>query len=118
MADSNPTGTDSTVALTIPPDHAAFLRTVFKMARDGIRAELSEHLDRLREPARVHREEAIYDRLLAALDTGSIVPDRDVRDVLGDLATVIDSGNEFKRVITEHDALHGLLGQITGDGSR
>jgi hypothetical protein len=113
MADPNPTGTGPAVALTIPPDDRKYLRSVFEMARDGIRAELSEHPDRLREPARVHREEAIYERLLAALDTGSIVPDRDVRDVLGDLATVIDSGNEFKRVVAEHEALHGLLGQLT-----
>lgn len=54
MSYDNPTGTGPAVALTIPPDDATFLRTVFKMARDGIRAELSEHPDRLREPTRVH----------------------------------------------------------------
>jgi hypothetical protein len=43
-----------------------------------------------------------------------IVPDNDLRTVLGDLAQVIDSGNEYSRVVTEHEALHGLLGQLRG----
>lgn len=41
-----------------------------------------------------------------------IVPDHDVRAVLRDLAQVIDADNEYERVIAEHEALHGLLGQL------
>ncbi|HXS34893.1 MAG TPA: hypothetical protein VN758_14095 [Solirubrobacterales bacterium] len=35
--------------------------------------------------------------------------------VVGDLAQVIDSGNEYCRVVIEHEALHGLLDQF-GEG--
>jgi hypothetical protein len=45
-----------------------------------------------------------------ALDELVIVPDADVRDVLGDLAGIIDRSNEYRRVVCEHEALHGLLG--------
>ena len=47
-----------------------------------------------------------------------IVPDDDLRAVLGDLANIIDSGNEYSRVVAEHEALHGLLGQLTGGEGR
>ena len=45
----------------------------------------------------------------------AIVPNPDVCDVVGDLAQIIDGGNEYRRVVTEHDALHGLLDQL-GEG--
>lgn len=47
-----------------------------------------------------------------------IAPDVDVRDVLGDLAGIIDRSNEYRRVVCEHEALHGLLGQFGGGESR
>jgi hypothetical protein len=65
-------------------------------------------------PERLQREEATYTRLLAALAELVIVPDRDVLDVLGDLAGVIDDGNEYRRVVSEHEALHSLLAQLRG----
>ena len=43
-----------------------------------------------------------------------IVPDRDVLDVLADLAQVIDTGNEYSRVVAEHEALCGLLASLDG----
>jgi hypothetical protein len=52
------------------------------------------------------------------LDELVIVPDADIRDVLGDLAGIIDRSNEYRRVVCEHEALHGLLDQIGGEGSR
>jgi hypothetical protein len=64
------------------------------------------------KPSRLRREEAVYGRLLAALDERVIVPDRDVRAVLGDLAQIIDADNEYGRVVAEHNALYGLLGQV------
>lgn len=62
----------------------------------------------------MEREEAAYARLLAALNELVIVPDRDVLDVLADLAQVIDTGNEYSRVVEEHEALHGLLARLNG----
>jgi hypothetical protein len=118
MADENPTGHGAAVTLTLPADQARFLRSVFQMARGGIEDELEKYPDRLREPARLRREEAAYGRLLAALDELVIVPDGDVRAVLDDLAKIIDRENEYGRVVSEHEALHGLLGQITGGEDR
>lgn len=117
MADDNPTGRGAAVALDLPVDHIRFLRGVFEKARDGISDELEEFPDQL-DPKRLHREHAVYGRLLTALDELVIVPDRDVCDVVGDLAGVIDRGNEYGRVVAEHEALHGLLDQLRGGKSR
>jgi hypothetical protein len=112
MADENPTGRGDAVSLAIPAEDVKFLRGAFEMARDGIRDELANYPDALEETTRLHREEAVYDKLLAALDTDSIVPDRDVLDVLADLATVIDESNEHKRVVAEHAAILKLSEQM------
>jgi hypothetical protein len=114
MADENPTGRGSAVALSIPVDQARFLRSTFEKARAGVKDELEEFPDQL-DPERLQREEAVYARLLAALDELKIVPDQDVFGVLGDLAAIIDQGNEHRRVVAEHEALHGLLAQLRGE---
>ncbi len=114
MADQNPTGSGTAVALELPADHVRFLRSTFEKARAGVKDELEEFPDQL-EPKRLEREEAVYTRLLAALDELVIVPDQDVLDVLGDLAGIIDQGNEHRRVVTEHEALHGLLAELRGE---
>ncbi len=118
MAKKNPMGRGSAVALKLPVDQVRFLRGLFTSARAGVRQELKEYPDTLKEPARLRREDAAYGRLLAALDECVIVPDADVRVVVGDLAKIIDGSNEYERVVAEHEALHGLLGQITGGESR
>lgn len=116
MADQNPTGRGAAVALNLPADQVRFLRSVFAMARDGIRDELIEHPDELREPARVQCEEAAYGRLLTALDALVIVPDDEVRAVVGVLAQTIDASNEYERVVAEHNALASLTRHL-GDAS-
>jgi len=117
MADQNPTGRGSAVALNIPADQVRFLRETFAGARAGVRDEL-ENSERLKNPDRLRREAAAYGRLLAALDELVIVPDHDVREVVTSLAQVIDGSNEYERVIAEHEALHGLLDQLGGGESR
>jgi hypothetical protein len=117
MADENPTGRGAAVALDLPVDHIRFLRGVFEKARGGISDELEEFPGQL-DPKRLHREHAVYGRLLTALDGLVIVPDDDVRDVVGDLSGIIDRGNEYKRVVAEHEALHGLLDQLKGGEGR
>jgi hypothetical protein len=107
------TGSGAAVALKIPADHVRFLRSTFEKARAGVKDELEEFPDQL-DPERLRREEAAYGRLLAGLDELVIVPDQDVLDVLGDLAGVIDQGNEYRRVVTEHEALHDLVAQLRG----
>jgi hypothetical protein len=118
MADENPMGRGSAVALNLPVDQVRFLRSLFRDARAGVRQELKNHPRQLREPARLRREDAAYGRLLAGLDELVIVPDTDARDVVGDLAEIIDRSNEYKRVVAEHEALHGLLDQIKGGKAR
>jgi hypothetical protein len=117
MADQNPTGSGAAVALTLPADHVRFLRSTFEKARAGVKDELEEFPNQL-EPKRLEREEAVYSRLLAALDAQVIVPDRDVRDLLSDLAGIVDRANEYSRVVTEHEALHGLRMQLGGGADR
>jgi len=112
MATQNPTGDGDAVALTIPAEHRDFLHRLFEMARDGIHQEREEFPDALREPVRLGREEAVYDKLLAALDGEQLVIDADVRDVLADLAGMIDRENEYRRVIAEHEALLDLRAQV------
>jgi hypothetical protein len=118
MANENPTGSGPAVALTVPPDDAAFLRSIFGIIQGGIRDELAEYPDQLREPTRLHREEAVYDALIDALDSGSIVVSGDIRCVLCDLAKMIDAENEYARVVAEHAALLGLRKQLCSGARR
>lgn len=113
MANQNPTGSGAAVALKISADHIGFLRSTFEKARGGVKDELEEFPGQL-DPERLQREEAVYARLLAVIDELVIVPDQDMLDVLGDLAGIIDEGNEYRRVVSEHEALHGLLAQLRG----
>jgi len=114
MAEKNPTGDGPSIALTIPPDDMRFLRSTFTMARDGVREELAQFGDRLQEPQRLLGQLATYGRLLVALGNLSIVPDREVRELVAHVAEVIDTANQYSRVVAEHGALHGLLDQIAG----
>lgn len=112
MADENPTGRGTAVALDLPADQVGFLRGTFTDARDGVQDELQHHPGELKDPAHLPREEAAYGRLLTALDESAIVPDADARAVVADLAEVIDQGNEYSRVVFEHDAFHHLLAAL------
>lgn len=117
MASENPMGRGSAVALKITDDQACFLRSVFRMAQDGIKDELENYPKQLGDPTRLRREEAAYGRLLVALDELVIVLDDDVRTILRDLAQTIDAANEYERVVSEHEALYGLLEQVGGRGT-
>ena len=117
MADENPTGHGAAVALNIPADQVRFLRSTFEKARAGVKDELEEFPDQL-DPKRLEREHAAYGRLLTAMDELVIIPDQDVQDLVADLARIIDSANEYSRVVAEHEALHGLLAQLGGGEGR
>jgi hypothetical protein len=117
MADENPTGHGAAVALNIPADQVRFLRSTFEKARAGVKDELEEFPDQL-DPKRLEREHAAYGRLLTAMDELVIVPDQDVQNLVADLAGIIDTANEYSRVVAEHEALHGLLAQLGGGERR
>ena len=117
MADSNPTWRGAAVALQFPAGHVRFLRETFTDARDGVKDELA-NAKRTKDPDGLRREEAAYGRLLAALDELVIVPDDEMRVLLGRVAQIIDGSNEYERVVAEHEALHGLLAQMGGGEER
>lgn len=117
MADQNPTGRGAAVALKLPAAHVRFLRSTFSDAREGVRDELS-HAKRPKDPDDLRREEAAYGRLLSALDELVIVPDEEVRELVTRLVQIIDESNEYERVVSEHDALHGLVVQLDGEEAR
>jgi hypothetical protein len=114
MATDNPTGRGPGISLAVPVADAEFLRRLFTMALEGIRDELDNHPGNLREPTRLHREEGIYEALLAALDGAPIIPDHYIRQVLRDLTEMNDRENGYACAVAEHEALVGLLGQLSG----
>lgn len=121
MAENDPTKCREPIRLAVHRRDRKFLKEVLAMARDGVRDDLSEHGDRLRRPSCQQRELAAYERLLAAVEGESLVPDPDLRTVLADLARTVDSSNEYPRVIAEHEAMCGLLAaldQTRGSRSR
>lgn len=118
MSYGKPTEVGDLAALTIQADDQRFLRSIFRMALGGIRDELDGYPDSLREPARLYREEAVYEALLAGLDRGCIVATGDIRRVLTDLVGIIDRANEYERVVAEHAALLGLHKQVCEGAGR
>lgn len=118
MANDHPMARGAAVALKLPADHVRFLRSTFEQARDGVREELRDYPEQLKDPAHLRREEVAYGRLLTALDELVIVPDGDMLAIVADLAQILDGGNEYSRVVCEHEALHGLLDQLTGGEDR
>jgi hypothetical protein len=115
MANQNPMGERPAIALTIPAGDSPFLRRVLTAARDGLREELGDFVDQLREPtSRLLREEAAYGKLIDSLDGAWIHPDGDLCTALSVLAEAIDRDNEYGRVVFEHAAVHGLLDQLEG----
>jgi hypothetical protein len=108
MATENPTGGGAAVALSTPSRDRKFLRDLLTDVREGVRDDLTRFPEQVRNPATLHREEAAYEALLAALDSSSVVVSGDIRCVLCDLAMTIDRENEYERVVAEHASLLGL----------
>jgi hypothetical protein len=112
MANENPTGGGAAVALRLPPPPSAFLQQALAGIQAGLVGDLAEFPDGLRDPDRTRQEADACGRLLAAFESGAIVPDRNVVAVLTDAAWANDEGNEYERVVFEHRAFCGLLAQV------
>lgn len=112
MAGTDPMQPRKAVRIDVSPRERNFLHELVTMALDGVRDELARGLDRLRRPAKLRREEAAYERLLAGLRSGRLGADPDLRAVLAELGEVVDASNEYARVVFEHDALHRLIAAI------
>ena len=89
-----------------------FLKEVLTMARDGVREELQDHGERLREPRRLRREVAAYERLLRSVDEQRVFPDPELCGVLDELAGIVDESNEHARVVAEHKAMRGMVASL------
>ena len=100
------------VQLDVPRRDRRFLEEVLTMARDGVRDELREHGEQVREPRRLRREAAAYERLLGAVEDRRAIPDPELCAVLEELAEIVDEGNEYGRVVAEHKAMRGLLASL------
>jgi hypothetical protein len=118
MATDNPTGSGAAVAVKLAARHAEFLEQVFAGIQEGLLGDLAEFPDGLRDPDRSRREAEICGRVLAALNGGLIVQDRELLTVLREAAWANDDANEYERVIFEHRAFCALLGQIEAGGIR
>jgi len=112
MAENDPTKGATPVRLDLEANDREFLQEVLEMARDGVRDELSEHGPQVHNPQRLRREQAAFERLLTGVEQRRILPDPDAIAVLHELAEIIDSSNDFRRVVAEHAALHGLLATL------
>jgi hypothetical protein len=111
MATDNPTGGSDAVRLKLRSHHANFLRGALETCKEGVEGDLANdppHPDR----RRAERQAVVYARLLAALDTGSIVPDPDVIAVVTALAEQTDASNDYEQVTLEHRAYCSLLTQL------
>jgi hypothetical protein len=114
MAKQNPTGEGPTSTLTVDPKQRRILRPILEIVRAGIRDDLETYPGKLREPASLRREEEAAGCLLAALAGRSVGIREGMRTLVAELAESIDEGNEYERVVAEHEALYALLGQIEG----
>ncbi len=112
MAENDPTKEPTPVALDLGHRDREFLQEVLAMARDGVRDELSEHGPQVHSPEQLRREQAALEHLLAGVEQRRIVPDPDSIAVVHELADIIDSSNDYSRVVAEHDALHGLIATL------
>jgi hypothetical protein len=94
------------------------LRGLFKSARAGVRQELKEYPDQLKEPARLRREDAAYGRLLAALDELVVVSTTICEPSWATSQRSSTAATSTAGLSPSTRALHGLLGQLAEGKSR
>jgi hypothetical protein len=111
MADSDPTGGERAVPLSIDPDQAEYLRRELTGFKDGLEDDVEAHPDRT-GAGRWRADAEVYGRLIAGLDAGEIVPDEHVRRLVREWAEAHDRAEHYRRVVFEHDAIAVLREQI------
>jgi hypothetical protein len=118
MATKNPTRGKRAVPIDLPSEHLAILLDGIDACLEGVLGDL-ETPERLRDPARSRREANAYERLLAGLERGVVVvPDETARQAIHAMAVASDETDNYAEVVANHDALYGLLGQLTGEPKR
>ncbi len=109
MAENDPKAGAAAFPLDLGARDREFLLEVLTMARDGAREELAEGGQRRPERESLRREERALERLARGVERGCIVPDADSVAALRELAAVVDSSNDYRRVVAEHDALQRAI---------
>lgn len=118
MPSTNPTGDGSPVALNLSPEHASFLRGEMNGWLDSLRRDLRRP-EKLKDPDRCQREAQAVERLLVGLTIGQLfIPDQEAEAFLRAAVESHDKENGYSEVVAAHDAMHGLLAVLEGDGER
>ncbi len=114
MSCSQPTGDRASVPLELPDSQAKILRDTLGICLDGVRGDLRAP-ESMPNPERARREADAYERLLAALNQGSItLPDQEARETIEVIVLALEKDNDYLRLVAEHDALSRLLDLLGG----
>lgn len=114
MSCSQPTGDRAAVPLELPDSQAKILRDTLAIFLDGVRGDLRDP-DSIPNPKRAQREADAYERLLAALDQGSItLPDQEAREAIAEAVRAFEKDEDYLRLVAEYEALSGLLDLLGG----
>jgi hypothetical protein len=118
MSCDNPTGGGSLAALSLPAKHISFLREEMTGWLGSLRSDLRTP-EELKDPVRTQREVEAIERLLVGLTTGQVfIPDEEAEAFLRAALESHDKENGYAEVVAAHDAMHGLLVALEGDGER
>jgi hypothetical protein len=118
MSCENPTGEGRFAALDLPDEHFAFLREEMTGWLGSLRSDLRTP-DRLEDVDRTQRETEALERLLVGLTTRQVfIPDEEAEAFLRAALESHDKENGYAEVVAAHDAMHGLLVVLEGDGKQ
>jgi hypothetical protein len=114
MADQNPTDAERVVPLDLPDEHTTLLRGHLDSCLEGLRGDL-ETPELLRDPDKDRRTADAYERLMAGLEQGEmVIPDEAAREAMEGIAVGFEQGTNYAALVTEHDAIYGLLARLEG----
>lgn len=115
MAETNPTDDSRLVPLDLPDAQKKILRERLADWLAGIRSDL-ETPERVTDVDGGRMEAAAFERLLAALDRGSLeVPDDEARAALSAAAASYDEASGYTEAVANHDATQALLDRLAGE---
>jgi hypothetical protein len=118
MPSTNPTGEGSPVPLNLPIEQVSFLRDEMTGWLSSLRQDLKTP-KKLEDPDRCQREAEAVERLLVGLTIGQLfIPDEEAEAFLRAAVESHDKENGYGEVVAAHDAMHGLLAVLEGDGER
>ena len=115
MATENPTGGEEPIALELSDRQRQFLRRALTDCKAGREDDLQTQ-PLAPNAARWRAEVETYARIVAGLDSGTLVSDAEIRRLVRELAEANDREKEYERIVFEHEALNALLAQLEVKG--